>query len=302
MKDQHKTKEQLTNEIRGLRESLCQCSANLQARNQDLEDIARYVISELKSPLGMIVGFSEFLQDELNTLSEDDVHYCIRTINRSGRKMSEMINALLLLANSRRLFDNVWYSAYLATMDETSLPKWVNQQPAEIVEAYRFTCLPATSAPLLIRIWRAEAEEAALGAVAKLGTGQVYAEENSSEPALQEALWTPGEKAWHRLLTIVEASEFWAEDSSLDQLGWMRMVGSGGEEWVFEGWRRGDSRIRTVWNPDEENAGAAYRLGRTFVNSLPDWFALKIAQLWTADSWAEIYPRLKGVLKPAAPE
>jgi hypothetical protein len=290
MKDEDKTKEQLVNELVNLRESLGKSSVDLRACKQDLDDVARYVVSEFKSPLGMIVGFAELLEEEHTTLSEGELRHCILKIKESGRKVSEMVNALLLLANSRRLSDNVWYAAYLAAMGETALPQWVSEAGESISEAYRFTCLPASSAPLIIRFWKVEGEPPGFRAIAKLGSGQADREgEDGSAP--REVQWTLTAEEWDNLLAAVNGSKFWFDGSSLEQLGWLKMVGVGGEEWIFEGWRDDRHKVRTVWNPDEEKTHAAYALGRSFVKSLPDWFALEMAQLWTTDSRLEISPR-----------
>ena len=128
-------------------------------------------------------------------------------------------------------------------------------------------------------------------AVAKLGSDRAD-DEDETGLAPQKADWTLTTEEWENLLANVEESRFWADDSSLEQLGWLRVVGRGGEEWIFEGWRDGQHSVRTVWNPDEERAYAAYALGRSFVKSLPDWFALEMARLWTADSGPGIHPRL----------
>ncbi|MBU0702805.1 MAG: hypothetical protein KKC18_02955 [Chloroflexi bacterium] len=304
MQDENKTAEQLVQELiemhqrlaaletkyRRTEELLGQCTDNLKERNQDLDDVASYVISEFRSPLGMIVGFAELLDQESTALSEEELRYCARTITESGRKMSKMVNGLLLLANSHRLFDNVWYAAYLAALGETSLSQWALEKDAP--EAYRFTCLPASAAPLVVRAWRSEGETGRFQAVAKLGDQAGHDDESGL--AWQEAEWILPAEEWSGLVGAVEGSEFWADSSSLEQLGWSRMVGVGGEEWIFEGWRDGQHKVRTVWNPDEEKAHAAHALGKSFVKSLPDWFALEMAQLWTADSRSEIKSRFKG--------
>ena len=304
MGDENKTMEQLVQELIGMRqriaaleakhrrteELLRQCTDNLKARNQDLDDVASYVISEFRSPLGMIVGFAELLDQESTTLSEEELRYCARTITESGRKMSKMVNGLLLLANSHRLFDNVWYAAYLAVLGEMSLSQWALEK--DVPEVYRFTCLPVSAAPLVVRAWRSEDETRRFQAVAKLGDHAGHDGETS--PAWQEAEWALTAEEWNGLLDAVEGSEFWADSSSLEQLGWSRMVGVGGEEWIFEGRRGGQHKVRTVWNPDEERAHAAHALGRSFVKSLPDWFALEMAQAWTVDSRPGMRSRSKG--------
>ena len=291
MKDEDKTKEQLINDLTSLRKSLRQCTTELQARNQDLDDVARYLISEFKSPLAMIVGFAELLEEEHAALSEEELRHCIRTIQQSGCKMGEMVNALLLLANSRRLFDNVWYAAYLAALGETSLSQWALEEGKKISEVHRFTCLPASLVPLVVRVWRAEGETVRFQALAKLGGGQA-GPESETDLALQEAQWTLTTEEWDSLLAAIEESRFWTDSSSLEQLNWSRMVGTGGEEWIFEVWRDGQYKARAVLNPGEEKGRAAYALGRSFVGLLPGWFALEIARFWAADSWPKFDQRL----------
>jgi len=64
------------------------------------------------------------------------------------------------------------------------------------------------------------------------------------------------------------------------------------EKWIFEGWRKGQHKVRTVWSPDEEKAFAVHALGRSFVKSLPGWFALEMARAWIADFKPEAHPRV----------
>jgi hypothetical protein len=290
MEDQDKTKEQLINELASLRKSLRHCTTELQARNRDLDDVARYLLSEFKSPLGLIIGFADLLEEGHATLSEGEMRHCICAIKRSGRRMNEMVNALLLLANSRRLFDNVWHAAYLSAMGEASLSQWVDEEK-NVTEVYRFTCLPASLVPLIVRAWRTEGETVDFQVLAKLGGDQVDAE-SEIHPTLQEAQKTLAAREWTRLVDVVEGSGFWSDASSLEQLNWSRMVGTGGEEWIFEGWRDGQYKARAVWNPGEEEGRAAYALGRSFIGLLPGWFALEIARFWAADSWPRMERRL----------
>jgi len=291
MREDDKTREQLIGELAGLRDALHKNSTDLKACRQDLDDMARYIVSEFKSPLGMIIGFAELLEQEHAMLSQEEFQHCVLMIKQSGRKLSSMINALLLIANSRRLSDNVWYAAYLAAMGETALCQWVNEE-SDVSEAYRFTCLPVSLAPLVIRVWRTEGQAPGSYAVAKLG-GVQEDREDETAPTSREAQWTLSAEDWNYLSNAVREGRFWSEASSLEQLGWLRMVGSGGEQWIFEGWREGQHKIRAVWNPDEKKTHAAHALGRAFVKSLPDWFALEMAQLWTADSRLDIHPRFK---------
>ncbi|MDY6875679.1 MAG: hypothetical protein SWK90_05700 [Chloroflexota bacterium] len=291
MKDNDKTKEQIINDLAILRKSLRQCTADLQARNRDLDDIARYVVSEFKSPMGVIVGFAELLEEDYASLSNEELCHCAHMIKQSGHKMGKMLNALLVLANSRRLSDNIWYAAYLAAMGEMPLSKWVYEEEEEVKEAYRLTCLPASAAPLVIRLWATGEEPPRLQAIAKLGSGREECEDEISRIS-QKVQWTLAAEEWDGLLAVVEESKFWGDPSSLEQLGWLRMVGASSEEWIFEGWRDGQHKARAVWSPDEEKAHAAYALGRSFVKSLPGWFALTIARAWVADFEPGAHPRV----------
>jgi hypothetical protein len=291
MRDNEKSAEQLTEELAELHQSLCQCTAALRSRNQDLDDIARYIVGEFRGPLGAIVGYAELLEEDHTLLSPDDLRQSIKTIKENGHKLGEMVNVLLLLANSRRLFDNIWYAAYLASMDETSLSQWAVK--TEAAEAYRFTCLPASSAPLVVRVWLDSQEPDSLQAVAKLGSARG---EGADDAPREEVSWILDTEEWTNLMSAVEATSFWSDDSSLEQLGWMRMVGTGGEEWVFEGWRDGQYKARAVWNPDFDRAHAAHSLGRSFADLLPGQFALEMARAWTENSWKESEQRFDGEL------
>lgn len=292
MRDGVKTREQLIDELGNLRESLRECTAALQARTQDLDDVAHYVVSEFKRPLGLIIGLAEVLEEDWGALSDEEVQHCIQTIKQGGHKMSKMVNALLLLANSRRLFDNVWYSAYLAAMEEPLLCQWVQNEAQSVREAYRFTCLPSFSAPFIVRVWETEGGTARFQAVAKYGSWPEQGDE-AAVVAPQETEWTLPAEQWHTLLVVVEKSKFWTDSASLERLGWIRMMGTDSEEWVFEGWRDGEHRVRMAWSPDGQRAPAVYALGRSFVKLLPETFALGMARWWAAGVEPDTHARFR---------
>ena len=289
MSDEEKTREQLVEELASLRESLRECDAALQSRSEDLDDLARYVVSEFRGPLGTVIGYTELMKEDFRVLSHEDLYHCIHTIKRNGRKLGEMVNELLLLASSHRLFDNVWHAAYLTAMDETSLSHWACESKTS--EAYRFTCLPASSAPLVIRVWQPTRETSGFQGIAKSGgTRRDDEGESSSQPL--EAEWMLEPEEWDGLLAVVEKSGFWAEAALITQVGWLRMVGAGGEEWIFEGWRHGRYKVRAIWNPSAEKGRAAYALGRSFIHLLPGRFALETAGSWAATPRPKVGRRL----------
>ena len=77
-----------------------QAQTALQNRNEELDTFARTVAHDLKSPLGNIIGFSEYVQARPN-LSETTRTDFINTIVRNAFKMDSIIDELLLLAKVR---------------------------------------------------------------------------------------------------------------------------------------------------------------------------------------------------------
>lgn len=73
-------------------------NARLRERNQELDAFAHTLAHDLKDLLARVVGFSEALEDTALSISEEDLRRYLRTITRSGRKMSDIVDALLLLA------------------------------------------------------------------------------------------------------------------------------------------------------------------------------------------------------------
>ncbi len=75
-------------------------AVDLQNRNEELDAFSRTVAHDLKSPLGNIIGFSEYLQARPN-LSDATRADFINTIVRNAFKMDSIIDELLLLAKVR---------------------------------------------------------------------------------------------------------------------------------------------------------------------------------------------------------
>ena len=79
-------------------------NALLQISNADLEAFARMVAHDLKNPISGIVGHAELLEAQLERagILEPFVTERVNSITRSGRKMSSIIESLLLLATIGR--------------------------------------------------------------------------------------------------------------------------------------------------------------------------------------------------------
>ncbi len=74
----------------------------LEARNEDLDAFAHTVAHDLKTPLALINGYAELLLDEQINIPLKNLHNSLEIIVRSGKKMNNIINELLLLASTRK--------------------------------------------------------------------------------------------------------------------------------------------------------------------------------------------------------
>jgi PAS domain S-box-containing protein len=116
-------------------DALRQRSAELQARNEELDAFAHTVAHDLQNPLGMIVGFADLLEQRYTTLPAEDVAHSLRTIVRSGRKMSNIIHELLLLSSVRGIDVDVQplHMARIVTEARLRLARPIQEHQAEIV-------------------------------------------------------------------------------------------------------------------------------------------------------------------------
>ena len=79
-----------------------QRTVELERRNEDLDAFAHTVAHELKALLSLIVGPAETLAEVHTAISDEELLHYLHMMARSGRKMSDVIDALLLLAQIRR--------------------------------------------------------------------------------------------------------------------------------------------------------------------------------------------------------
>lgn len=74
----------------------------LQVRNEELDAFAHTVAHDLNASMSLIVGYSDALAAIHQSLSPDELHNYLLLIARNGRKMSNIINELLLFASLRK--------------------------------------------------------------------------------------------------------------------------------------------------------------------------------------------------------
>jgi two-component system sensor histidine kinase/response regulator len=97
MPDQHKTKERLVEELADLRQRVAQ----LQRFCGDLDAFAYTVAHDLKRPLSLIIGYSDLLIGEHETMPEEELAECLQAISQAAHKMNGSINELMLLVHVR---------------------------------------------------------------------------------------------------------------------------------------------------------------------------------------------------------
>ncbi|MGD9098922.1 MAG: response regulator [Anaerolineae bacterium] len=121
-------------------------TAELEARNAELDAFAHTVAHDLKSPLGPIVGYAQVLEDHYARLPEEEMRDYLRLISESGAKMGSIIDELLLLSSVRELKEvktEALDMAQLVAEAQKRLAHLIEEHQAEIV------LLPAEDWPVV---------------------------------------------------------------------------------------------------------------------------------------------------------
>ncbi len=82
-------------------QALRQRTTELEARNEELAAFAHSVAHDLKNPLARVVGYSETLAEQHPTMLAENLDFYLNRIAKTGRKMDNIIDALLLLSEIR---------------------------------------------------------------------------------------------------------------------------------------------------------------------------------------------------------
>ena len=88
-------------ERKQIEEALLQRTEELKARNEELDAFAHTVAHDLVSPLSVILGNAELIEEEYRTISPPELLRNVRLILQYGQKMSTIIDELLLLSKAR---------------------------------------------------------------------------------------------------------------------------------------------------------------------------------------------------------
>jgi signal transduction histidine kinase len=83
-------------------QALRQRSVQLQAHNEELDAFADTVAHDLKIPLSSVIGFAETLEEIHAELPGEELRRYLHLIARGGRKISNIVDELLLLSRVRK--------------------------------------------------------------------------------------------------------------------------------------------------------------------------------------------------------
>jgi signal transduction histidine kinase len=125
-------------------DELRQYTAQVEARNEELDAFAHTVAHDLKGPLAYIVGFAEVLRESYPPTEKEPCRY-LRTIAKKGRKMATIIDELLLLAGVRKIED-----LQVSPLDMASVVAEVQERMADMVEEYQAEVIVPGSWPLVL--------------------------------------------------------------------------------------------------------------------------------------------------------
>jgi two-component system sensor histidine kinase/response regulator len=110
-------------------------NVQLQAQVEELESFARTVAHDIKGSLGSIVGFATVLRDDCARLAAEDQHKCLDSLVYGARKLSCIVDELLLLAEIRKtdVAMEPLYMASIVAEAQQRLASMIQDYGAEIV-------------------------------------------------------------------------------------------------------------------------------------------------------------------------
>lgn len=113
-------------------EKLRQYTAELEARNEELDAFAYTVAHNLKGPLTSIIVFADLAEKDYATVPNEELQECLHAVARSGLKMSNIINELLLLAEVRKMEE-----VTIEPLDMASTVAEAQGRVAHLIEEYQ---------------------------------------------------------------------------------------------------------------------------------------------------------------------
>ena len=132
LRDLQKRLQEANRELSKRLEELASSNAELQARNEELDAFAHTVAHDLKNPLTSLIGYSSLLQKCYAEMSNEDLGRSLNLMARSGRKMTNIIEELLLLASVRKVEE-----VEMVPLDMAGVVAEVQGRLASLIEEYQ---------------------------------------------------------------------------------------------------------------------------------------------------------------------
>ncbi|MEM8828684.1 MAG: ATP-binding protein [Cyanobacteria bacterium P01_G01_bin.19] len=138
-------------DLAATKEELSQRTTQLEAANKELESFSYSVSHDLQAPLRVINGFSQVLWENYQPDLDDRGKHYIQRIQANSEKMSDLIDALLLLSRvTRTQMKSV--EVNLSKIARSIAEELLLQDPEREVEFVIGDNLTATGDPQLLRI------------------------------------------------------------------------------------------------------------------------------------------------------
>lgn len=149
--ERKKAEQEIINLNKELEKRVDERTAELAASNHELEAFSYSVSHDLKSPLRIIMGFSQLLLEECGLVENEKIKGYLQKINISIKRMSLLIEDLLNLSRITKS------EMYKTTFDLSDISKSImkdlqNQYPDRDVQFVSHEKIPIKADPNLIRI------------------------------------------------------------------------------------------------------------------------------------------------------
>lgn len=112
-------------------ETLRRYSAELEARNEELDAFAHTVAHDLKVPLTNICGYAEILEEDFTSLPAEKAALYINKVAQNASKMNNIVNELLLLASVHKIEE-----LEISALDMAGIVTEARERLAALIEAH----------------------------------------------------------------------------------------------------------------------------------------------------------------------
>jgi PAS domain S-box-containing protein len=125
-------------------EALRRYTAELEARNEELDAFAHTAAHDLKNPLGLVIGYADILAMDYLELQPEDAEEYIREVARNGRRMGRIIDEMLLLAGVRQV------KVEIEPVDMEGVARESLQRLVDMIEEYQAEVVLPGSWPMAL--------------------------------------------------------------------------------------------------------------------------------------------------------